>query len=163
MKENMMLVTSYSDAGLVINVPAITFYKVWERRGAKLMIDRESLEEAWYYAPSVEYLFKSGLLATDDKQFLIDMGLVTETEDSGKVEVVKSPDVHEPVTSEELTKMLGEMSIFELKKKLKTMSRAQLDELGEYAVEHSDELKMDRIEIISEATGKTLMKAIANK
>lgn len=149
MENNMIMVTSASDFTLVINVPEITLHKVWRKRGSKYPIDRKLLVQA-YYDPSVESLFKSGMLTTNDVSFLKEVGLM---EEDGTTEVVV-------LTEALLNRLVKVMPITEVKKELMKLSRTQLEELADYAVEHYTDLQMDRIELFSKATGKNLMKAI---
>lgn len=149
MENNMIMVTSASDFTLVINVPEIALHKVWRKRGSKYPIDRKLLVQA-YYDPSVESLFKSGMLTTNDVSFLKEVGLM---EEDGTTEVVV-------LTEALLNRLVKVMPITEVKKELMKLSRTQLEELADYAVEHYTDLQMDRIELFSKATGKNLMKAI---
>jgi hypothetical protein len=149
MENTMIMVTSASDFTLVINVPEISLHKTWRKRGAKYPIDRKLLVQA-YYDPSVESLFKSGMLTTNDITFLKEVGLM---EEDGTTEVVV-------LTEAMLHRLVKAMPIAEVKKELIKLSRTQLEELADYAVEHYTDLQMDRIELFSKATGKNLMKAI---
>lgn len=149
MENTMIMVTSASDFTLVINVPEISLHKTWRKRGAKYPIDRKLLVQA-YYDPSVENLFKSGMLTTNDTTFLKEVGLM---EEDGTTEVVV-------LTEAMLHRLVKAMPIAEVKKELIKLSRTQLEELADYAVEHYTDLQMDRIELFSKATGKNLMKAI---
>ena len=149
MENAMIMVTSASDFTLVINVPEISLHKVWRKRGSKYPIDRKLLVQA-YYDPSVESLFKSGMLITNDTDFLKEVGLM---EDDGTTSVVV-------LTEALLNRLIRLMPINEVKKELVKLSRTQLEELADYAVEHYRELQMDRIDLFSKATGKNLMKAI---
>lgn len=149
MENTMIMVTSASDFTLVINVPEISLHKTWKKRGAKYPIDRKLLVQA-YYDPSVESLFKSGMLTTNDVTFLKEVGLM---EEDGTTEVVV-------LTEAMLHRLVKAMPIAEVKKELIKLSRTQLEELADYVVEHYTDLQMDRIELFSKATGKNLMKAI---
>lgn len=149
--ENMIYVTSASDHTLVIFVPDLRLSKTWTKRGQRLPINRDDLIQA-YYTPAVETLFKEGLLKTNDKEFLMTVGLIDE---EGHTEVVE-------LTSELLMRMIKLMPIADLKNHLKTLSHSQLNELGDFAVFHYQDLKMDRVDLLSKATGKNILKAIEN-
>ena len=149
MENNMIMVTSASDYTLVINVPEISLHKTWKKRGAKYPIDRKILVQA-YYDPAVESLFRDGMLTTDDVNFLKEVGLM---EEDGTTEIIV-------LTEGLLNRFVKVMPLVEVKKELAKLSRAQLEELADYAVEHYTDLQMDRIELFSKATGKNLMKAI---
>ena len=54
------------------------------------------------------------------------------------------------------------MPLSEVKKELAKMSDSQLEELGDFAVTHYTELAMDRVDLLSKATGKNILVAIKN-
>lgn len=149
--ENMIYVTSASDHTLVMFVPELQLSKTWNKKGQKYPIARETLVQA-YYNPAVEYLFKQGLLTVDDDEFLKEVGLMTE---DGEREVVL-------LTAELENRMIKLMPIVDLKIQLKKLTQTQLIELAEYAVAHYQELKMDRIDLLTKATGKNILKSIEN-
>lgn len=149
MDNNMIMVTSASDYTLVVNIPDIPLHRTWKKRGAKFPIDRKILLQA-YYDPSVEALFAEGMLTTTDTEFLKEVGLM---EDEGESTVVV-------LTEALLTRLIRTMPVVEVKKELQKLSRTQLEELADYAIEHYTELQMDRIDVLSKATGKNIMKAI---
>lgn len=149
--ENMVYVTSASDHTLVMFVPEMHLSKTWTKRGQRYPFTRDQLIEA-YYNPAIEYLFKEGLLVTDDKEFLKAVGLMTEEEETSIVNL--TPDL--------LNRMIKLMPISDLKAHAAKLSRTQLTELGEYAVHHYTDLKLDRIDLLSKITGKNILKAIEN-
>lgn len=151
MAQDMIFVTSASNSTVVINVPDMPLHRVWTKRGQRLPISRTDLERA-FYDPGVDFLFRQGLLITDDKTFLKDVGLMDE-EESTEIFLM---------TDQLQKRMLKVMPIAELKENLRKMSRAQLEEFGEYAVLHYAELGMDRVELLTKATGKDMMVAIRN-
>ena len=145
---SMIMVTSASDHTLVINVPELTLHKTWKKRGAKYPIDRKVLFQA-FYEPSVEGLFRDGKLTTNDVEFLKEVGLIEES----AAEIISLTEAY-------ITRLMKTMPVTELKKELEKLSFSQREELANYAVEHYKELQMDRVDIISKATGKNIMKAI---
>lgn len=149
--ENTVYVTSASDHTLVMFIPEMHLSKTWTKRGQKYPFTRSQLIEA-YYNPAIEYMFKEGLLITDDKEFLKEVGLMDEEE---KIDIVNlTPDL--------LNRMIKLMPIADLKAHAAKLSRTQLTELGEYAVHHYAELKLDRVDLLSKLTGKNILKAIEN-
>lgn len=151
MDNNTVYVTSVSDHTIVMFVPELMLNKTWNKRGQRYPIPRETLIQA-YYNPSVEYLFKEGILTTDDKEFLFSVGLASE---DGSTEVIN-------LTEELEQRMIKLMPVADLKNYLVKLSRTQLTELAEYAVSHYQDLKMDRIDLLSQVTGKNLLKSIEN-
>lgn len=151
MDNNIVMVKSASDMTLVVNVPEIPLMKTWKKRGAKYPIDRRALVQA-YYSPHVESLFKKGLLVTDDKEFLMAVGLMDE---EGKSEVVE-------LTENLMIRLIKNMPLTEFKNEVKKLSNVQIDELANYAIVHYTDLQMDRIDILSKLSRKDMMTAIKN-
>ena len=149
MENNMIMITSASDFTLVVNVPEISLHRTWSKRGSKYPIDRKLMIQA-FYDPAVEALFREGMLTTNDTEFLKEVGLM---EEDGTSEVVILTDTL-------LNRLVKLMPLAEVKNELTKLSRTQLEELADYAVEHYQDLQMDRIDLFSKASGKNLMKAI---
>jgi hypothetical protein len=149
MENNMVMVTSASDFTLVVNIPELQLRRVWQKRGSKFPIDRDLLIQAYYNA-SVESMFRNGRLTTNDVEFLKAVGLM---EEDGTSEVISLSESY-------LTRLIKAMPAIEVEKELEKLTKSQLEELVEYAIEHYTELKMDRIELFTKASGKDMMKAI---
>ena len=149
MENNMIMVKSASDFTLVVNIPDIPLHRTWKKRGAQFPIDRKILLQA-YYDPSVEALFKEGMLTTNDVEFLKEVGLI---EEDGTPNVVV-------LTEQMMMRFIKLMPVAELKTELTKLSRTQLEELADYAVANYTNLAMDRIDVLTAATGKNIMKAI---
>ena len=151
MNNNFIMVRSASDWTLVVNVPHLNLHRTWTKRGQKYPIERSVLLQA-YYDSAVEGLFKSGALVVDDKDFLREVGLLDDEE---------QPVIYE-LTDNMKNRIIKLMPLSEVKKELVKMSRIQLEELGEYAITHYQDLVMDRVDILSKATGKNIMGSIKN-
>lgn len=151
MNKDMIMVRSASDWTIVVDIPYLNLHRVWTKRGQKYPVDRAVLLQA-YYDNAVEALFKKGALVVDDKDFLREVGLL-DAEDK--------PVVYE-LTENMKQRLIKLMPLSEVKKELAKMSDSQLDELGDYAVTHYTDLGMDRIDLLSKATGKNILVAIKN-
>ncbi len=151
MENKMIMVKSASDYTLVVNIPDIPLHRTWKKRGAQFPIDRNLLLQA-YYDPSVEALFKEGMLTTNDVEFLKEVGLIEE--DGTEVVMV--------LTEQLMNRIIKMMPVAEVATTIKKLSRTQLEELAEYAIEHYTDLNMDRIDLLSKATGKNIMNAITH-
>lgn len=151
MANEMIMVKSASDYTLVVNIPDIPLHRVWKKRGAQYPIDRKLMLQA-YYDPSVETLFKEGMLTTNDVEFLKEVGLIDEED---KPTVVT-------LTEQHMIRIIKNMPIAEVPGELKKLSRTQLDELAEYAVANYTLLALDRVDILTKATGKNILEAIKN-
>ena len=151
MENKMIMVKSASDYTLVVNIPDIPLHRTWKKRGAQFPIDRNLLLQA-YYDPSVEALFKEGMLTTNDVEFLKEVGLIEEN----------GTEVVMVLTEQLMNRIIKMMPVAEVATTIKKLSRTQLEELAEYAIEHYTDLNMDRIDLLSKATGKNIMNAITH-
>lgn len=154
MSNEKVFVESMVNHGVSILLPGTNIQKTWQKKGAKLSFDRDALVEA-YYDPGIEYMFTHGILYTDDMDFKKAVGL--EPEDAKEpVNVVKMEDAY-------MKRLISFMPVFEFEKELDKLSYDQRQMLVEYAVNHFNELKLDRTAIIDEKCGVHLMKAIELK
>ena len=152
MENNFVMVKSASDWTLVVNVPHLNLRRVWNKRGQKYPIDRAALVQA-YYQPEVEAMFTDGSLIAEDVEFLREVGLLDEA--------TKKSVVYELTDAMKL-RLIKNMPLAEVKKELAKMSYAQICEVADYAVVNYKELVMDRIDLLSEMSGKRIMEAIKN-
>jgi hypothetical protein len=152
MENNFVMVKSASDWQLVMNIPHLSLSRTWTKRGQQYPIDRSALVQA-FYDPSVETLFREGALVCSDVEFLREVGLLDE--DTQKSVVYELTDTMK-------TRLIKLMPLAEVKAELAKMTHTQIEELAEYAVFHYNELVMDRIDLLSKASGKNIMEAIKN-
>lgn len=151
MNNNFVMVKSASDWSLVVNAPHLSLHRVWTKRGQQYPIERTVLLQA-YYSPAVEALFREGALVTDDKDFLREVGLLNEKDESVVYEL----------TDNMKQRIIKLMPMSEVKKELAKMSRGQIEELADYAITHYTDLVMDRVDILSKISGKDIVTAIKN-
>jgi hypothetical protein len=152
MENNFVMVKSASDWTVVVNIPHLNLHRVWTKRGQQYPIDRTALIQA-YYTPAVEALFKKGRLVTSDVDFLREVGLLDES--------TQKSVVYE-LTDSMKTRLVKAMPLAQVKEELAKMSRAQIEELADYAITHYQDLAMDRVDLFSQASGKNLLNAIKN-
>ncbi len=154
MKENMVMLVSKSDRNLVVNIPELRFSRTWTRRGMKIPVERDTLEQA-YYDASFAYLIDKGLLFVEDMEVKKDLG-------------IEPIEATEPVNILDLTdtlmaRMIKAMPMDELKKTVAKLSGPQREDLAEYAIEHNDSLNMSKIDFLSQISGRDILTAIKNK
>ena len=147
---DMVKIRSTTDGTISLYDPTIPVRKVFERRGAVAIVEKDKLIQM-YFNSSLEGALRGGLLAIDDKEFLYEVGYITE-----KDEKVEQLDL----TPALMKRCIGVMPIAELSSLLKKMSVAQVQELADFAVLNHTELRMDRIDLLSKASGKNILKAI---
>ena len=151
MEKKMIMVKSASNNTIVVYVPTLTLHKVWTKRGMKLPISSDVLMQACY-DPSVEYLIRHGILVIEDKEFLIEAGVMSEEEIDNLVEL----------TDAYVQRLIKNMPLSEVKAEIKKLSPNQIAEVVNYAITHYMELSMDRVDLFSKISGKDVMKSIAN-
>lgn len=147
-----VLVVSMVNHSIGISLPQNGYMvrKAWPQKGAKVLIDKDSLREG-IYLPGVEYMFKNGLLYIEDMDFKIELGL---EEPEAKV-----PTNIIPVDGKYLERVMKRMPLAEMKQAIKKMSDDQLEELIVYAASQND-IQLDRVNAIKEVTGTDLFKVI---
>ena len=120
-------VTNLVSRRVNINLPEMRFRRIWETKGAIRTIPFAELEEAMYN-PGVEALFKNGVLGIDDMEVKRELGLEPE-------------DAEEPVNiivlnDQQRKRYLTVMPLAEFKTKLKELSKDQIEELAQYAIQN---------------------------
>jgi hypothetical protein len=150
-----VLVTSMVNHSVGISLPQNGYMvrKSWPQRGAKVLIDKESLREG-IYNPGVESIFKEGILYIEDMDFKIELGL-EEPETQTPTNII-------PVDEKYLERVLKRMPVAEMKQVLKKMSAEQVQELILFASNQND-VQLDRVNAIKEITGTDLFKVIELK
>lgn len=147
---DMVKVRSATDVTVSLFDPTIPIRKIWEKRGSIVPIERDKLIQL-YYNSSLRDALLNGTLVIEDKGFLYEVGHISD------------PD--EFISTVELTpalmkRCISVMPVTELKNTLKTLSKYQIEELAEYAITNHNDLRMDRIDLLSKASGKDILKAI---
>ena len=74
---NKVTVISNSKSIVSIFVPELKLKRTWNKKGAKVTIDKDVLEEAMY-DPGVEYMFKTCILYINEMEDKIALGLEPE-------------------------------------------------------------------------------------
>ena len=147
---DMVKVRSATDVTVSLFDPTIPLRKTWEKRGAIIPIERDKLIQAFYNS-SLENCLRNGTLVIDDKSFLYEVGMIADE---------KAPMPSFEMTTALMNKLISTSPLWEVEKTLKQLSAAQIAELAEYAVTNHNNLKMDRINVLTKYSGKNILKAI---
>jgi hypothetical protein len=147
---DMVKVRSATDVTVSLFDPTIPLRKTWEKRGAIIPIEREKLIQAFYNS-SLEDCLRNGTLVIDDKSFLYEVGMIAEKEE--KADLIE-------LNAAYMDKCISTMPLWELTKVVEKLSKYQAEELAEYAISNNKNLRMDRIDLLSKASGKNILKAI---
>jgi hypothetical protein len=146
---DMIKVRSASDSTVVVSSPSTMMNKTWNKRNSFHLIPKDILMQT-YYNSCLEKLVRKGILVIEDKQFLMEVGLI-ENENTPVVFELSETMMH---------KCISMMPLWELEQTIEKLSEHQINDLATYAVQHYAELKMDRIELLGKASHKNILKAI---
>ena len=147
-------VISNSKSIVSIFIPELRLKRTWNKKGSKIAIDKEVLEEAMYN-PGVEYMFKTGILYIKDMQDKIDLGL--EPEGATKPENIII------LTDEEKKEWLSsKKQAWELKTMLEKLSHESRKDFCDFVIEN-ELLEGKKAEVIKEVCGVDIVRAIQLK
>lgn len=149
-------VTVISNARSLVSIciPDLKLNKTWPKKGAKVLIDKEVLEEAMF-DPGVDYMFKSGLLCVKDMQTKIDLGL----EEEGATVPKNVPFMDDAMKAEYMS---SKKQGWELKEALEKLSYEGKKDFCDYVIQNE---LMDGIKskIIKEVCGVDTIHSIQMK
>lgn len=151
--DEKICVVSTVNGNIGMTVPQLNFRKEWARKGAKVMIKKEILEEA-LYDPGVEYMFNNGMLYIEDLEAKKALGL--EPEDA------KEPENIIVLNDKQMKRYLTVAPTRELKEILGKLSQEQRKNLVDYAIENNV-TDIDKCNLLEEATGINVLNAIILK
>lgn len=143
-------VVSLVSQRVILTVPELRLRRVWERKGATMVIPFEQLEEAMY-SPGVENLFRNGILGIDDMEVKIALGLEPEGAEA-PVNIITLNDAQRK-------RYLTVMPLAEFKQKIKELPIEQINELATYAIAN-EIMDYDKSDIIQQYINVDIMKAI---
>ena len=148
-KEKVTIVSTVNGT-VGIYLPDLRFRKEWTRKGMKVQVDKELLEDI-LYDPGSEYMFKTGMLYVEDMDVKKELGL--EPEDATQpVNIIVLND-------KDKERYLKNLPLHEFKEKVKELSVEQRRDLVDYAVEH-EVISFDKNEVLEELVGLNPMKMI---
>ena len=148
-KEKVTIVSTVNGT-VGIYLPDLRFRKEWTRKGMKVQVDKELLEDILYDSGS-EYMFKTGMLYIEDMDVKKELGL--EPEDATQpVNIIVLND-------KDKERYLKNLPLHEFKEKVKELSVEQRRDLVDYAVEH-EVISFDKNEVLEELVGLNPMKMI---
>ena len=151
--DEKICVVSTVNGNMGINIPYLNFRKDWARKGAKVMIKKEILEEA-LYDPGVEYMFNNGMLYIEDLEAKKALGLEPEE--------AKEPENIIVLNEKQMKRYLTVAPKQELKDILIKLAPEQRKNLADFAIENNI-TDVDRCEILKKATGIDVLNAIILK
>lgn len=143
-------ITSTTKGEVSISEPSIPFRMSWPDRGTTREVEDDKLEQLMY-DPGFKYMIDTGMLYIEDMTAKKKLGI--EPEDATEpVNVVVLTDI-------EKKKYLKDYSTEKFKENIKKLSREQVLDLADYAIEHKI-ADFDKAEIITKLCGKDIIQGI---
>lgn len=143
-------VTSTTKGEVSVMDASIPVRVSWPSRGTTREIEEDKLEQLMY-DPGFKYMIDTGMLYIEDMTAKKKLGI--EPEDATEpVNVIVLSDV-------EKKKYLKDYSIEKFKENIKKLSREQVLDLADYAIEHKI-AEFDKAEIIAKLCGKDIIQGI---
>ena len=135
-----------------IKSETLRFNRVWNKKGQKIQVEEELLRDLMF-EPGVANLFKKGLLALEEPT------VETYVENNIIQDESEMPTL---LTDEDRKAMLTTMPIGELREKVSSLVKNEVDALVEYGVQN--ELgDVARLSVIKQETGRDIARIIANR
>ena len=148
--EEKVKVVNLISSRVNIDVPDVRLKRVWEQKGAIKAVPFDQLAEA-LYDPGVEALFREGILGIEDLEIKKRLGL--EPEDATEpINIITLDD-------NQRKRYLKVLPLHEFKEKIKELSREQISELAQYAI-NNEIIDFDKAEIINKIVGTDIIGTI---
>jgi len=151
MEDKKVTVVNMVDAQVGIKNPDFRFQANWPKKGSKVRIDKQMLDDLMY-EDGVRYLFDNGILYIDDMQDKIDLGL----EDEGTTEPTKII----VWTEEDMKKYLTVKPMYEFKAAFDKLSRDQQQEVARYMVANELVGSLEKAEYVQKKTEIDVISAV---
>lgn len=146
MENKKVMIKNMTNGRVVIKVPDLNFKRIWERKNAVKPVDFEILQQA-FYDEGVEYLFKERMLYITDEKIRVELGL----EDEENKIIILDDNMKK--------RYLTVLPVNELKEKLKELTKEQILELADYAI-NNEIVNMEVKDLLKEYTGIDIIRAI---
>lgn len=146
MENKKVMIKNMTNGRVVIKVPDLNLKRIWERKDAVKPVDFEILQQA-FYDEGVEYLFKEGMLYITDEKIRVELGL----EDEENKIIILDDNMKK--------RYLTVLPVNELKEKLKELTKEQILELADYAI-NNEIVNMEVRDLLKEYTGIDIIRAI---
>jgi len=133
-----------------VNIPDLRFRRSWPARGSSVSIEREILDDMMFDV-GFKNMITAGILYIEDLDVKKDMGL--EPEDATEPQniiVLSEKDKQYYWTG---------LSLVGFKDKIKKLSKPQLEELADYAIDNKI-MNVEKNKVIKEACGRDVIKAV---
>lgn len=144
-------VTSTVRGSITVSVPQINFRRTWTKKGMRIPVEKEKLEEM-QFDPGFEYMLRKGILYIEDMQVKKDLGL--EPEDA------KEP-VNILVFNDKAIEDILKQPVWRFKELIGKYSVDQCKNLADYMLEKKL-FDYERCSVVKEITGIDILKIHEN-
>jgi hypothetical protein len=143
-------ITSTTVGEVSVFEPSIPFRASWPTKGSTRAVEKDVIEQL-LYTPGFKYMIDTGMLYIEDLDQKKELGL--EPEDATEpVNIIVLSDADKK-------KYLTMYSLDKFKQEIKKLSREQLIDLADYAIE-KEIADFGKSEVIEKACGKNIIKGI---
>ena len=143
-------ITSTTVGEVSVFEPSIPFRASWPTKGSTRAVEKDVIEQL-LYTPGFKYMIDTGMLYIEDLDQKKELGL--EPEDATEpVNIIVLSDTDKK-------KYLTMYSLDKFKQEIKKLSREQLIDLADYAIE-KEIADFGKSEVIEKACGKNIIKGI---
>ena len=145
-------VINRSTSRVGIKSETLRFNRIWNSKGQKIQIEEDLLQDLMF-EPGVANLFKRGILALEEPtaEAYIENNIIQDESEMPTL-----------LTDEDRKAMLTTMPIGELREKVSSLVKNEVDALVEYGVQN--ELgDVARLSVIKKETGRDIARIIANR
>ena len=143
-------VISAVDGRCVINNRDLSIKRQWQGRGSSVIFTKEQIEQLMY-DPAFSNMVREGYLYIEDMEIKKEIGI--EPEDATSPTLILMDDK----TLERFWKVMP-MSQFKLE--TKNLTKAQLNSLAEYAIQHGEDGNIEKANYLTKISGRQILKGI---
>ena len=143
-------VISAANGRCVINNRDLGVRRIWPGRGSVVTFTKEQIE-ALMYDPAFSNMVNEGYLYIEDMEVKKEIGV--EPEDAETPTLILLDD-------KQLKRFWKDMPLAQFKVETKTLKKAQIECLAQYAIQHGDKGSIEKANYLSTISGHQILKGI---
>jgi phage terminase Nu1 subunit (DNA packaging protein) len=149
MSDKIKVISTY-DGRCGIDDADLRISRRWPARGAVVTFTKEQLDELQFNMAFMN-MVREGMLYIEDMEVKKEMGV--EPEDATIPTIILMDE-------KQLRRFWKDMPISQFKAETKTLTKAQIEALAEYAIRHGDEGSIDKANYLTKISGYQILKGI---
>ena len=123
----------------------------WPARGSVVTLTKDQIEELMYNNMAFQNMIREGKLYIDDMEVKKELGI--EPEDAASPTIIL-------LDEKQLERYWKIIPFAQFKVEVKTLTKAQLDTLAEYAIAHGDEGSIEKANYLTSITNYDILEGI---